>query len=560
MIDGISISGYRSFGSSEVRIGDLAKINIFIGKNNCGKSNILRFLDLLSQMNRPRRSNVPSVQLDSLLDFSLGSASKSIVFGYQLKKSSYTAELFKTVTEQFGSNWSKLFPEYSDSFWLHFLVNQTLDATQDSLSNYRDLILKRCSQQETNALTSVLRNYTGGSPEQRAADISAVLHSMVKPSFPVHLIGAFRRISDAGDDVLSGNGLIKELRKLQSPELANYNQGKQRFSQIVQFVRAILGEPNAELEIPAEKDEVYVTIGKKVLPLDSLGTGIHELIIMASAVTLIDGALFCIEEPEIHLHPELQKKFIHYIVKNTHNQYFIASHSSAFFDLPGVNIYRCELKDEYTDCQLVSSAADKHAILMDLGYRPSDLLQANYIIWVEGPSDRIYIKHWIKAKAPELVEGLHYAIMFYGGRLLSHLSFDDPMVEDFIRLSCLNRNACIVIDSDRKTAHSHLNSTKRRIISDFNASSCLTWVTSGRTIENYVSEELLNSAIKDVHTKSLAQMKWERFADLTHLRPDKPIDKVAVARAVVNKPSNLTVLDLNQATDDLVCAIKKHNV
>jgi hypothetical protein len=36
-----------------------------------------------------------------------------------------------------------------------------------------------------------------------------------------------------------------------------------------------------------------------------LGTGIHELTILAAAVTLVDKAVFCIEEREIHLHPEL---------------------------------------------------------------------------------------------------------------------------------------------------------------------------------------------------------------------------------------------------------------
>ena len=47
------------------------------------------------------------------------------------------------------------------------------------------------------------------------------------------------------------------------------------------------------------------------------------------------------------------------------------------------------------------------------------ILQANCVVWVEGPSDRIYLKHWIEAVTSELIEGLHYSIMFYGGRLLS---------------------------------------------------------------------------------------------------------------------------------------------
>ena len=42
-IDGIGIGGYRSFGEIQY-IGPFKKINIFAGKNNSGKSNILNFL------------------------------------------------------------------------------------------------------------------------------------------------------------------------------------------------------------------------------------------------------------------------------------------------------------------------------------------------------------------------------------------------------------------------------------------------------------------------------------------------------------------------------------
>jgi len=52
-LDGIAISGYRSFGDKLVKINDLQKINIFIGKNNSGKSNVLRFFKHLSEINNP---------------------------------------------------------------------------------------------------------------------------------------------------------------------------------------------------------------------------------------------------------------------------------------------------------------------------------------------------------------------------------------------------------------------------------------------------------------------------------------------------------------------------
>ncbi len=341
--------------------------------------------------------------------------------------------------------------------------------------------------------------------------------------------------------------------------LTDYESGKERFANIVGFLRTILGQPTAELEIPAEKDEIYVTLDGKVLPLESLGTGIHELIIMAAAVTMYDDAIFCIEEPEIHLHPELQKKFTQYIMDKTKNQYLIASHSNAFFDLPGVNIYRCWLEKGFTKCRLVAEARHQHALLMDLGYRPSDLLQANYVIWVEGPSDRIYLNHWIKSKAPDLIEGLHYAIMFYGGRLLAHLSYDDLEVKGFVRLSRLNMNAGLVIDSDKNKSREHINKTKQRVKSEFEDNSCLTWITNGRTIENYIPEDILNDAIETTHPKTKRKIKWSRFADVTRKRNDKIIDKVSVAKHVVEKPAVFTMLDLDRAINSLVADIQKCN-
>lgn len=52
--------------------------------------------------------------------------------------------------------------------------------------------------------------------------------------------------------------------------------------------------------------------------------------------------------------------------------------------------------------------------------KASDILQSNGIIWVEGPSDRIYLKRWLELFTPnEYEEGKHYQFLYYGGRLLS---------------------------------------------------------------------------------------------------------------------------------------------
>jgi hypothetical protein len=544
MIDGFSISGYRSFGPDEVRIDGLSRINVFIGKNNCGKSNILKFVKRVGALMREQA--VPD--LDPNLDFCQGAGTRRIVVGVQLKPGRFTGATYDLFVEGFAEIDPAPPTTLPDELWLHFDVSGKIWPDDRSI---RGMIVRRLGQQI---------------PPQTLTEMASGLYARGRPSWDVHLIEAFRKISDSGEDPLSGAGLIKRLREIQSPELLQREASKERFGKIVGFLRSVLGEPDATMEIPASKDEIYVEIGSKMLPLHNLGTGIHELIILAAAVTLVDNAVFCIEEPEIHFHPELQKKFVRYIAENTSNQYLIASHSNAFLDLQDVNIYRCWLDGAYTKCELASEASDKHEILRDLGYRPSDLLQANYVIWVEGPSDRVYVNHWIKAKSPEFVEGLHYAIMFYGGRLLSHLSYEasasdgNSDVIEFIRLSRLNRNACVVIDSDRAEGDQALNHSKQRIAEEFKQHSCFVWVTSGRTIENYVPEAALNQAIAAVHPKSSAvELTWARYADLTHVRPEKVMDKVAVARRVTEGGADFSNLDLNAKMTELVELIRSHN-
>ena len=138
----------------------------------------------------------------------------------------------------------------------------------------------------------------------------------------------------------------------------------------------------------------------------------HEVITLAVAATVLDGTLLCLEEPELHLHPLLQKKLMKYLSAETNNHYLISTHSAHLLDTPGAHIFHVRLVDGKTLVENVSTSHAISSVCDDLGYRPSDLLQSNCIIWVEGPSDRIYLNHWIHAIDSSLLEGIHYSIMF----------------------------------------------------------------------------------------------------------------------------------------------------
>lgn len=559
-LDGFGIGGYRSFDDDIVFIKDLKKVNFFIGKNNCGKSNILKFCAHLSKIQLNKVYN----GFDNNLDICKGSKVGAVQFALQIKKGSQaTGKLYNNIMGVLPNLFNKV-PDWRESFWLKFNTNCLGVADKTSNPTFSDIkkrILDNYDETATNQLTNKYLHYTGGTQDSRAEDLSKHIIRILGITFHFQFIGAFRQITNQGTgSLIDGTGLIGELRKLQNPTLDKLTINEAIFSAINNFLRELLDEKSALIRIPAELDKILVSIKNRTLPLESLGTGIHELIIMAAAVTITKNTVFCIEEPEIHIHPELLKKFIKYIQINTTNQYLITTHSNACLDFADVNVYHCRLVDDHTKCELRTTDRERIGILSDLGYKSSDLLQSNCIIWVEGPSDRIYLNHWIKGMEPSLEEGLHYSIMFYGGRLLNHLTFDSTEVNEFIRLCRINQNAAIIIDSDKKTAHSHINPTKRRVKLDFERNSALAWITSGREIENYIPNDIFIKSVSSIYKIVRKKAIWGRFTDINNIMLSKKVDKIYVAKKVIQEPPDYTQFDLNTRIQELIIFIKRSNL
>jgi predicted ATP-dependent endonuclease of OLD family len=234
-------------------------------------------------------------------------------------------------------------------------------------------------------------------------------------------------------------------------------------------------------------------------------------------------------------------------------------------DLPGVAVFHVTYDGQQSRITSAVSPSDRFSICVDLGYRASDLLQSNCIIWVEGPTDRIYLRHWLQAEDPELREGVHYSIMFYGGRLLSHLSADDEEIEDFISLRKINQNLVIVIDSDRPKKGHKMNATKRRVRDEFDNGRGFAWVTAGREIENYVPPEIMLDAVQTVYPSAVGLSTTERYEHTYHfVKADgnvkcNGIDKVKIARKVVEFEANLDRFELRRDIQRLSKFIRECN-
>ena len=513
-------------------------MTFLIGQNNSGKTGILRFLGLLLNMQGiivEDRSSLPSeptkatfiISTNSIREFSssLSHMSKAILLDCPEKftiahlfepnpVNQLTEDLFKVINVNYF--------EESGQFLEDF--KQSSSSKNANVSHFLSQFWPRLGIPQTVYVPS---------------------HRMILDG--VATMPQFGQLEFPGNKIQL-HTIVAELAMLGNP-FGSPNQrdeSRKKLANICSFVAYCIEVDDVKIQIPDGKKTIYVSIDGNEQPISNLGSGIEQLIIIGMGSFMFPNQLVLIDEPEIHFHPRTQKRMMKYLHDNADAKFVIATHSAAILDSVEADIVQLWQKNHKCLGRIVRNHLDRHEAVKNLGHSPSELVLANFVIWVEGPSDRVYFNHWIGKLDRSLVEGTDYAIIFYGGSVLARHAFDEDDAadsEDLVKALSISRNFAVYMDSDKKSEGSELKLRVVRVKTETEKNNGMAWISAGREIENYIPQSVLTEMT------SFELNPTEQFGRV--VKPYK-FDKVKFAEQAVTLWDDEWPYDLQEKCADLV--------
>lgn len=489
MYKGIRFKGYKAFtADTYTELDNLPRVSVIIGKNNSGKSSVIDVMGMMYDRMYAMREEITSCAEEIIAEIPITRDMCDRLFSGYTSIQNYTSGTIWTISKGRSIGY-RVEPEDSGGYIVEWndrlpLWNSAYaNGVRSDISRERDAYVFRHVAAERNIVPEE-EEKIGGTLE----DLSSTGRGAS------NIIRVFLNDSSY-DETIIEDTLLKAVNEIMSPEAV--------FESIrVQQVQDGYGDVRWEVFLKEK--------GMSRCPLSRMGSGLKTIILVLLNLLVIPELdeyknkkmVYGFEELENNLHPAMQRKLFEYIYEfaEMHDvQVFITTHShvaiNAFYDKDDAGIFHVYKQDGRAFVKRIESYLDKTRILDDLDVKASDLLQSNGIIWVEGPSDRVYIKRWLDLYFPDrFVEGVHYQFLYYGGRLLSQYSAEE--VTELISVIKTNRNAVIVMDSDKRNRNARLNDTKKRIIAEFDALGMMSWVTKGKEIENYIPKTAIEEALE----------------------------------------------------------------
>ncbi|HDX9695222.1 MULTISPECIES: AAA family ATPase [Bacillus cereus group] len=522
-------------------IKNLSKVNIFVGSNNSGKSRFLRGIFAIDKgiSFTPPKEIVDVESYDNILieftDAIISSIKESSFRGIgELNVDRLISDIEMFKIPSFLKEGEDLFKDF------HRLVADIINIDSSSVVTLNENhfgVPEKTEQLITN-LKSLLNDY-----QPKIYEIVSSGRTSYEINFKRVYIPSLRGLRGYTDIINTGKDIYKERTKndyfKKTPETLEIHTGLNLYDEITDMLlgsvqqrynmqkfqeflsKSFFDGQQVTLTPGRNSDVIKVKIGiEKEKNIFELGDGIQALIILTFPLFkfLDENLLLFIEEPELYLHPGMQRKFIEIVMDKqfAHHQFFFTTHSNHFLDMTldmdRISIYKFQKKlgehsgnpTEELDAtfSIENVSNENKSVLQELGVRNSAVLLSNCTIWVEGITDRLYIRRFLKVfqefhtDLKEFKEDIHYSFVEYSGGNITHWSFlDDDETETNEGHTSMNaEKICstlfLITDKDGDDKRPRQEKLEKFLGDRYYCLEC-------KEIENILSEDILREVIAE---------------------------------------------------------------
>ncbi|TQC95851.1 ATP-binding protein [Moraxellaceae bacterium AER2_44_116] len=540
-LEGFSITGFRQKESDKFDINKLSRVNILIGKNNSGKSRLIRelfkgYIDNLDDSIIPLEKTRENIISSFSKFFKENALNTSLLVPNFNFNSSITEHLsnFNTYSQKFFRSFEhNNIPSFFEKFdkidereriYIHNLWKKYIDdvymkniyppleriintISQDTTKIYIPMLrgLRHLDTEKTNFyFNQSLSDYFLGEQNSNSYNIQYYTKKDKKKLFTGLEIYQIlqEKLLGMPDERLQ----VKKYETFLSVNFFNHQEVT-----LIPFIKK------------DEKDKcIHIKIGNEdQFPIYHLGDGLQTIIIVTFPIFMAEHpSLFFIEEPDLAMHPSMQRALIQAMLDKKEHQYFLTTHSNHFLDMAlesdDISIFQVqkEIEDGKAKFKITHATAILKSVFEDLGIRNSSVLLANCTIWVEGVTDKLYLKAYMKKYLQELSledtkkfkkydlykEDLHYIFAEYQGSNIMHWNFsdDDDNNPKTTNIKCFCGTAFLLADGDiRSKKNQNEGLTRDKILESIFDKGHLE-ILEQKEIENYIPIEIVKMTVDNM--------------------------------------------------------------
>ncbi len=379
-IEKLELSNYRCFPKVSLK---LKPSGIIVGENNIGKSTLLNALQLAASL--PINSQFPVEywpDSDPGVELSLGA---EFVFGAEeMEKIAYDTDFSEGASGRLsGEEFTRRF---GNQAILNAIWNRPNESSRSTLKIFRPGI--------TSDIDYNLGGYSSNQGRLRFGQQTLIALRTVMLNALIFVPEFRQRPQASADEVFRApqgtlvTAVLFSLKNGTREQQIRYHQIKDHFSRVFPTLKMELTRAGGPPRIMIENSRTLHEV-----PLDTLGAGIAEMIIILTHVEGETGKVFLIDEPELHLHPHSQRLLRRVLEEAVpDNQVIMVTHSSHFIDLRHIEriilVRQHDGKSQVVNVQEGSFSEDEERRISRIAQsEEKEFLFARRVLLVEGPTE-----------------------------------------------------------------------------------------------------------------------------------------------------------------------------